>query len=60
VLIFRGDVIVEVNGKEVRSVRDVFNAIGLEVGKELHLKVKRGESEFTTTVVTAPEYARRR
>lgn len=59
VLHCRGDHILAVNGKEVRTVRDVLVSIGLEVGKELHLTVWREDHELAVTLVTAPERSRR-
>eukprot|EP00981_Chlorochromonas_danica_P009526 scaffold2721_cov181-Ochromonas_danica.AAC.4 len=55
-----GDVIVGVNGRDVRSIRDVFDAIGLEVGRVVDFKVQRAEREFNVTLVTAPETNKRR
>ena len=49
----------EVNGKEVTNVRDVLDAIGLEVGKSLDLKIKRQSyGELTLNMITAPEIER--
>ncbi len=50
-----GDVISEVNGKQVTTVRDVLDAIGLEVGKKIDFKLTRNGSEVTASLVTAPE-----
>mmetsp|Transcript_11629 Transcript_11629/g.16004 ORF Transcript_11629/g.16004 Transcript_11629/m.16004 type:complete len:213 (+) Transcript_11629:2-640(+) len=51
-----GDIIMEVNGKEVKSMRDVLEVIGLEVGKTIQFKVKRHSvGEITLTLTTAPE-----
>lgn len=55
-----GDVIVGVNGRDVRSVRDVLDAIGLEVGRVVDFKVQRAERELNVSLVTAPETTRRR
>lgn len=58
-----GDVIVEVNGRPVRGVRDVLDSLGLEVGREMTLKAMRrdsssagGGSEYVTVRLrSAPE-----
>ncbi len=51
-----GDVIVEVNGKVVSGVRDVLDAIGLEVGKTIEFKIQRNRSqEYIFQLITAPE-----
>ena len=48
--------IVEVNGKKVNGVRDILDAIGLEVGKVIDFKLQRGnDQEATARLVTAPE-----
>ncbi len=51
--------IVGVNGKGVHSVRDVLDAIGLEVGRRLELRVRRGEQELLLGLTTAPELPKR-
>jgi hypothetical protein len=38
---FRRDVILEINGKDIRGVSDMFEAIGYELGKPLEVKVRR-------------------
>ena len=53
---FRGDIIDEVDGKKVTGVRDILDAIGFDVGKEIILKIKRNQYEdLTFRVLTAPE-----
>ncbi len=52
----RGDTLVEVNSKEVKSIRDILDCIGYEIGKKITFGVKRGNSPIQyVTVVTAPE-----
>ena len=52
----RGDTLVEVNNKEVKSIRDILDCIGYEIGKKITFGVKRGNSPIQyVTVVTAPE-----
>ena len=56
-----GDVIVEVNSRPVRGVRDVLDSLGLEVGREMTLKVMRRDSKsavseyVTVRLRSAPE-----
>eukprot|EP01040_Poterioochromonas_malhamensis_P013116 gene13116-14397_t len=51
-----GDVIIEVNGRPVSGVRDVLDAIGLEVGKTIEFKLQRQRgNEVVARLVTAPE-----
>lgn len=51
-----GDFITEVNGKKVHGVKDILEAIGLEVGKSLEIKVQRKNfGALTVSLVTAPE-----
>lgn len=48
--------IVEVNGKPVSGVRDVLDAIGLEVGKSIEFKLQRQRNQAVTVhLITAPE-----
>jgi len=52
----RGDTLVEVNNKEVKSIRDILDCIGYEIGKKITFGVKRGNSPIQyVTVITAPE-----
>ncbi len=54
----RGDVLVLVNNKEVKSVRDILDCIGYEIGKRITFGIKRGGNTSPIqyiTVVTAPE-----
>lgn len=53
-----GDVVLNINGKEVKSVKDVLNEIGLEVGKSLDITVRRREDVLKLTFTTAPEVSR--
>lgn len=55
-MFYSGDVISEVNGKAVTSVRDVLDAIGLDVGKRIEFKLTRnGNKDLLVTLITAPE-----
>lgn len=54
----RGDVVLNINGKEVSNVKDVLNEIGLEVGKTIDLTVRRNGDHLKLTFTTAPETAR--
>jgi S1-C subfamily serine protease len=56
---YSGDIILGVNDKDVHSVRDVLDEIGLEVGKQLDLRVMRSDQERYVTLITAPETAKR-
>lgn len=48
--------IVEVNEKIVNGVRDVLDAIGLEVGKSLEFRVRKRSGDIKSVrVITAPE-----
>jgi HtrA serine peptidase 2 len=53
-----GDVVLNINGKEVKSVKDVLNEIGLEVGKSLDITVRRREDVLKLTFTTASEVSR--
>ena len=50
-----GDFIVEVNGKRVKTTRDVLSEIGMEIGKPMEFKVKRQNSSelVAVTVVSS-------
>ncbi len=55
-----GDVITEVDGKPVSTVRDVLDSVGLEVGHRLVFKVTRSKAggydeQLTVSLYTAPE-----
>lgn len=44
------------NGKAVHGVRDVFDAIGLEVGKSIEFRISRkGSGDINISLITAPE-----
>jgi S1-C subfamily serine protease len=45
-----GDIITEVDGQPVKGVRDVLDALGLEVGRVMEIKVNRpsGASGYQT------------
>ena len=47
-----GDIIYEVNGKEVTGVKDVLDAIGLEAEKTLHFKIHRPNFGFLELSMT--------
>lgn len=47
--------IVAVDSKEVNGVRDVLEAIGLEAGRTLELRLLRGNNTLTVTLTTTPE-----
>eukprot|EP01036_Dinobryon_divergens_P027512 gene27512-36301_t len=47
-----GDIIYEVNGKEVTGVKDVLDAIGLEAEKTLNFKISRPNSGFVYISLT--------
>ena len=53
----RGDVLVVANDKEVKSIRDILDCIGYEIGKRITFGIKRGNASTIQyfTVVTAPE-----
>lgn len=57
-----GDIILSANDKRVRDVKDIFDVIGLDVGKRIEFKVRRGHSQsyqvLKFTFVTAPERSR--
>ena len=54
--LFSGDIILNIEGKEVKGVRDVLDAIGLEIGRSIQLKVLRpGKGEFIIYVISAAE-----
>ena len=56
-----GDVIVKVDGKKVKGVRDILDAIGMDVGRTVEFAVQRQTGEQTVCRVTpAPESDRRR
>ena len=57
IYLFRADVIEEVDGKKVTGVRDILDAVGFEVGKELILKIKRNQNSdsMIIRIVTAAE-----
>lgn len=49
------DTILEVNNKPVTAIRDVLDAIGLEVGKTLSFKIRKLDGrEQICKVTTAP------
>lgn len=53
----RGDLVVEIDGKPVKSTRDVLEAIGMEAGQKIQLKVlrDRNRSPIAVTIITEPE-----
>lgn len=53
-----GDVVLNINGKEVGNVKDVLSEIGLDVGKTIDLTVRRNGDHLKLTFTTAPETAR--
>jgi S1-C subfamily serine protease len=55
ILYYSGDVVIEVNNKQVNTVRDVLDEIGLEVGKRIEITVKRNGSNQKLVLYTAPE-----
>lgn len=50
-----GDEIVEVDGGKVRDITDILTAVGLEVGRTINFKVKRGNNFFHVSIQTVPE-----
>ena len=54
----RGDQLLEANGKAVRGIADVYDAIGSEVGAELELLVRRGADQGVRRVVTVADRPR--
>jgi S1-C subfamily serine protease len=44
-----------VNGNPVKSMRDIYDAIGMEVGKTTTFKVKRGWRSLTVNITSAAE-----
>jgi len=52
-----GDVVVEVDDVKVRGITDVLSAIGLEVGKTIRLRVRRGSDSntFPVNITSVPE-----
>lgn len=54
-MLHSGDLIVAVDDKEVNGVRDVLEAIGLEAGRTLELRLLRGDTTLTVHLTTAPE-----
>ncbi|MRG86537.1 SpoIVB peptidase [Salinibacillus xinjiangensis] len=49
-----GDILLEINGKEIKKVEEVASIVKEDEGEELKLKVKRNEKTFTTTL--NPQY----
>ncbi|GAA0482029.1 SpoIVB peptidase [Salinibacillus aidingensis] len=49
-----GDILLEINGKELKKVEQVASILEDEEGNELKVKVKRNEKTFTTTL--SPQY----
>ncbi|WP_093135440.1 SpoIVB peptidase [Salinibacillus kushneri] len=49
-----GDILLEINGKEIKKVEQVASILEKEEGKKLNVKVKRNEKTFTTTL--EPQY----
>ncbi len=47
--------IVAVDDKEVNGVRDVLEAIGLEAGRTLELRLPRGNKTLPVHLTTTPE-----
>lgn len=41
-----GDIIYEIDGKKIANVNDFLDAIGVETGKEITLKIKRSTTFF--------------
>lgn len=53
---FSGDIIQEVDGKVVKSPRDVLDSIGLEIGRSMEVKVLRPSiGEVVARVILAAE-----
>jgi S1-C subfamily serine protease len=50
-----GDVFVEVNHKPVRTIRDILDSIGLDVGKTIEFKIQRDNRDMMVSLTTAPE-----
>ncbi|KAF4678027.1 hypothetical protein FOL47_006978 [Perkinsus chesapeaki] len=50
-----GDIIESIDGREVRSVYDVYETLGVQCGVSTQLKIKRGSKTFTTQVVSVSE-----
>ena len=48
-----GDTIEEVGGKVVKSARDIYDAIGLNINKTIEFKVQRANGERATLYVTS-------
>lgn len=44
-----------IDGKEVTGVRDVLEAIGLDAGKTIEVRLLRGSNTFTANLTTAEE-----
>lgn len=42
----------EINGKNVQIVHDMFNEIGLDVGKTMEITVRRGDDIVKLTLTT--------
>jgi S1-C subfamily serine protease len=56
-----GDLITKIDGKRVKGVRDVLDAIGFDVGRTVQFVIKRqGGDEATLQIKLAPELERRR
>lgn len=53
-----GDIVLNINGKEVNNVKDVLNEIGLEVGKSIDITIKRNGDTLKLSFTTAPETSR--
>ena len=45
----RGDIILQIDEKQIKSSRDIFESIGFEVGKELTFKILRTQSGGTAS-----------
>jgi hypothetical protein len=51
------DVILCFNGKVVRTTKDVHNMLGLEVGKEILVEVRRGSEKQPVKLIIVSEPA---
>lgn len=54
-----GDVVLEIDGKPINSVKEIFDSMGLDVGRTLEMKVRRNSGAEATIYVTTVESASR-
>jgi C-terminal processing protease CtpA/Prc len=55
-LIFRGDVIAEVDGRPISVVRDVLECIKMEIGQTMQIRVRRPVEIVAEEMVDTPVF----